>query len=183
MNPAVLKVQRVINGRTETYTGQHDVETAIQKECEIRFTLAHRAPIMKTYLAKKLRYLNDEELARSILDGTFEIPDDMDDATALILEEIGKMGLKIINGEGKEIIITPEDFVKFWKRVGEFTSSSPSGLHYAHYKASTKCELSTKIHAQQLTVIARSGVAPERWSVALQVMLEKIAGVCLVEKL
>jgi hypothetical protein len=32
-------------------------------------------------------------------------------------------------------------------------------------------------------VIAPSGIPPESWSVGLQVMLEKIAGVCLVEKL
>ena len=80
------------------------------------------------------------------LDGTFAILDDMDDAIALILEEIGKMGLKIINGEGREITISPEDFTKFWRWVGEFTTSSPPGLHYGYYKASTKCELSTDIH-------------------------------------
>ncbi len=37
--------------------------------------------------------------------------------------------------------------------------------------------------AQQLTVIGRSGTPPESWSVGLQVILEKFAGVCLVEKL
>jgi hypothetical protein len=43
--------------------------------------------------------------------------------------------------------------------------------------------MSTKVLALQLTVIAHSGVPPETWSVGLQVMLGKIAGVCLVEKL
>ena len=43
--------------------------------------------------------------------------------------------------------------------------------------------MSSKIHAQQLTIIARSGVYPERWNVSLQVLLEKIAGVCLVKQL
>ncbi len=43
--------------------------------------------------------------------------------------------------------------------------------------------MSTKVLALQLTVIARSGVPPDTWSVGLQVMLQKIAGVCLVEKL
>jgi len=43
--------------------------------------------------------------------------------------------------------------------------------------------MSTKVLALQLTVIVHSGVPPETWSVGLQVMLEKIAGVCLVEKL
>ena len=93
------------------------------------------------------------------------------------------MGMKIRNGEGQEIEITPEDFIRFWKLVGEFTSSSQSGIHYSHYKASMKYKLSSEIHAQQLTIIARSSVYPERWNVSLQVLLEKIAGVCLVKKL
>jgi hypothetical protein len=40
-----------------------------------------------------------------------------------------------------------------------------------------------EILAQKLAVIARSGILPENWSIGLQVMLEKIAGVCLVENL
>ena len=56
-------------------------------------------------------------------------------------------------------------------------------MYYSHYKASTKFKLSSEIHAQQLTIIERSGVYPERLNISLQVLLEKIAGVCLVEKL
>jgi hypothetical protein len=58
-----------------------------------------------------------------------------------------------------------------------------SGVEYEHHKAAIKCNISTKILAQQLTVVAQSGIPPESWSIGLQVMLEKIAGVCLVEKL
>ena len=93
------------------------------------------------------------------------------------------MGVKVINGKGKEIAISPVDFQNFWQQVGEFNSSSPSGIHYGHYKTSNKCKISARIHAQQLTVTARSGIGQDRWSIALQVMLEKRAGVCLVEKL
>jgi hypothetical protein len=46
----------------------------------------------------------------------------MDPATRLILEEIGRLGIKLINEEQTEIIITPEDFKHFWKKVGESTS-------------------------------------------------------------
>jgi hypothetical protein len=88
-----------------------------------------------------------------------------------------------MNWEGKEIIITPEEFIQFWKKVGEFTSSLSSGVHYGHYKAAIQDLISTGVLALQLTVIARSGIPPESWSVGLQVMLEKIVGVCLVEKL
>ncbi len=98
----------------------------------------------------------------------------MDLATKLILEEISNLGVKLLNEEGTEIIITLEGFKRFWKRVGEFTSSSMSGIHYSHYKAAIQCNISTKILAQQLTVVARSGIPPESWSIGLQVMLEKL---------
>jgi hypothetical protein len=180
---SVLKVQRVIEGKTQEYEVQEDVENAIQRECKIRFSLAHSAPIMTTLLGKRLRYLSDKALARAIISKTYNIPSDMDPATKLILEEIGNLGVKLINEERTEIVITPDDFTQFWRRVGEFTSSTMSGIHYGHYKVAIQCDISTRVLAQQLTVVARSGIPPESWSIGLQVMMEKIAGVCLVKKL
>ena len=88
-----------------------------------------------------------------------------------------------MNGEGKEIIITPAEFTHFWKKVGEFTSLSSSGVHYGHFKAAILDQMSTRVLALQLMVIAHSRVLPESWSMGLHVMLEKIVGVYLVEKL
>jgi hypothetical protein len=135
-----------------------------------------------TLLRERLRYLSDESLARSIIIGMYDIPTDMDPATKLILEEIGKLGMKIVNGDKNGIIITPEDFKRFRRKVRRFTSLSMLGVHYGHYKAAIQDDLSTEILAQQLTVIACSRIPPENWSISLQVMLEKIVGVCLVEK-
>jgi len=60
-----------------------------------------------------------------------------------------------------------------------------SRVHYGHYKAAIQDPQpqSTNVLALQLTVIARSGIPPESWSIGLQVMLEKTAGECIVEKL
>ena len=184
-SPSVLKVQRqrVVEGEIKEYTVQEDVEQAIQRECEVRFSLAHSTPIMNLLLGEKLQYLSEEALAKAIITGTYEIPTDLDPATAMILKEIGKLGMKIVTGDNNEIIITPEDFKRFWKKVNEFTSSSMSGVHYGHYKAAIQDPPSTNVLALQLTVIAPSGIPPESWSVGLQVMLEMIAGICLVEKL
>ncbi len=179
----MLRVQRVVDGEVKEYVVQEDVEQAIQRECEVRFSLAHSAPIMTALLGERLCYLSDEALARSIITGTYHIPSDMDPTTNLILEKIGKLGIKIVNREGSKIVITSEDFKRFWRKVKEFTSSSMSGFHYGHYKAAIQDALSTEILAQQLTMIARSGILPENWSIGFQVMLEKIARVCLVKKL
>ncbi len=122
-SPSVLKVQRVMNGEIKEYEIQEDVKNAIQQECKIQLSLAHSAPIMTTLLRERLRYLSDEALARAIIIGTYEIPSDMDPATKLILEEIRQFGIKLINGKGTKIIITPEDFQQFWTKVREFMSS------------------------------------------------------------
>jgi hypothetical protein len=133
-SPSVLKVQRVIEGETQEYKVQEDVENVIQCKCKIRFSLVHSAPIMMTLLNERLCYLSDKALVRAIITKTYDIPSDMDPATKLILEEIGNIGVKLINEERTEIVITPEDFTQFWKRVGEFTSSSMPGIHYGRYK-------------------------------------------------
>jgi hypothetical protein len=61
--------------------------------------------------------------------------------------------------------------------------SSLLWIHYGHYKAASQDKFSTNLLSQKLTIIACSGVPPENWNGELQVMLEKIAGVCLVDKL
>jgi hypothetical protein len=182
-SPSVLRVQRVIEGEVKEFTVQEDVEYAIQQECKVCFSLAHSAPIMNTLLGEKLRYLSDESLAKTIITGTYDIPTNLDPATAMILKEIGTLGMKIVNNDANKIIITPEDCRGFWKKVNKFTLSSMSSMHYGHYKAATQDLLSTEVLATQLMVIAWSGIPPDSWSVGLQVMLEKIAGACLVEKL
>ncbi len=96
-SPSVLRVQRVVNGEVKEYIIQENVEQAIQRECEVRLLLAHSAPIMKTLLGERLRYLSNEALARSIILGPYNIPSDRYPATKLILEEIGKLGVKIVN--------------------------------------------------------------------------------------
>ncbi len=116
----------------------------------MQFSLALSAPIMKTLLGERLQYLSDKTLARSIIMGIYGIPSNMDPATKIILEEISKLGIKIVNGEENEIIIMPDDFKRFWRKVNEFTSSSMSGVHYGHYKAVIQDEMSSEILADGL---------------------------------
>jgi hypothetical protein len=147
-SPSVMKVQRLTDGELQEFREQDEIESEIQKECEARFTLAHSAPIMNSLLGEKLRYLEDEDIARQIITGTYDIPAEIDEATKMILREIGRMGVRIVNEKGSEIVITPEDFKQFWRRVNEFTSSSMSGIHYGHMKAAAQDEFSTKLLAQ-----------------------------------
>ena len=65
--------------------------------------------------------------------------------------------------------------------MNEHTLSSASGLHYGTYKAAAKDEFISEAQALQLTLVARSGVHPKRWEMALQMLLAKLRGECSVE--
>jgi hypothetical protein len=97
-------------------------------------------------LGEPLRYFFNKALAKVIITGTYKFLSDMDPTVKLILEEIGKLGARLVNEEGTEIIITPEDFTRFLTRVGKFTSSPMSGVHHGHYKAAIMCDISTTLH-------------------------------------
>ncbi len=71
------------------------------------------------------------------------------------------MSIKIVNGNNSKIIIIPEDFKRFWKKVNKFTLPSMSEVHYRHYKATIQDALSTEVLVLQLTIIAWSGIPPE----------------------
>ncbi len=58
----------------------------------------------------------------------------------------------------------------------EDTSSSQSGLHFGHYIAGADCDYISQFHALRVKLILKKGIALERWSNGLSVMLEKCSG-------
>ena len=179
-----MQVQVETNGQISTFHNKDDIEREIQLECASRFTLGHSAPISHSLLGDELRYFSNPTLATQILDGSYPIPDDMDPPTALMIEEMGRIG-RTLQEQGHEAVseVSSEEYQHYFGRINENTSSSPSGLHLGHDKAAAKSKELSDIFALQMNTIVASGIQPARWGVALQVMLEKIAGVCLVDKL
>lgn len=97
----------------------------------------------------------------------------------VILTEIARLGMELVAGNGERFVITPDEFKYYWRKVREKTSSSISKLHIGQYKAACQCNFLSR----KITVVDRCGIPPKRWGSGLQVMLEKIAGVALVNKL
>ena len=58
-----------------------------------------------------------------------------------------------------------------------------SEFHFGHYRAATHSDRITQFFSNKLTIVARSGCPPARWGLGLQLLLEKIAGMALVNKL
>jgi hypothetical protein len=139
-----------------------------------------------TDLGRELGHMGDTPMAEAILDGTFEHKSLTDEALAAILQQLRK------HPNVKEIIqpiITEADFKSAFKCVPEKTASSSSGRGVHHYNACAEgsddglADIKTAIHANMLTVPLATGLCPERWKKAIDVMLEKIPGVVRSNKL
>ena len=102
--------------------------------------------------------------------------------TATIIGEIIRLFGLLWEGHG-EIVLMDDQFRYYWRRFKERTSSSISGIHAGHYKIATYSNIITNFLSRKITLIARGGCPPDCWGHGLQVMLEKVAGVALVNKL
>ena len=164
-----------------------DIEEAVQDAIfnEVhwkRYNLAEEAPICQGTLRGQFGYTATSLTAQSVLDGTYDFPPDMDDATRELFEEIAhirsKMPADSVNG-----LILQECWQQRWKKVKEDTSSSQSSLHFGHYIAGTDCDYISQFHALRVLLALNMGIAIEWWSNGLSVMLEKMFSVRLVSKL
>lgn len=179
---AVTRVERIENGTTVEYTSQSDVERVVREETQSRFSAAESSPFCQGLLGQELGYISDTETAAAILTGTYEIPSSVSDATALLIDEIGRVGKKIVRGAVR-LSVLPEEFREYWQPIPEKTSSSASRAHFGHYKTASKFDWLCNFFAKKLSFVSRTGSAPARWGIGLTVLLEKIAGQALVNKL
>ena len=100
----------------------------------------------------------------------------------LILDKISRIWRKMGTDE-VDIVVSVEDFQYYWKRAKEKTALSFSRLHFGNYKPIAHSNVLSKVHALKLSLITKTGPAPDRWARGLSAVLDKIAGVALVMKL
>jgi hypothetical protein len=147
-----------------------------------RYNLAEEAPICQGGLRGQFGYTSTSPTAKMVLDGTYDFPPNMDMATRELFKEIAQIR-SIVPPNSITGAISREQWQIRWKKVKEDTSSSQSGLHFGHYIAGVDCDYISQFHALCILLALKKGIALERWSNGLSVMLEKMFRVCLVSKL
>ncbi len=140
-----------------------------------RFCHAYSAPIYRSSLLQDLGPLGDLEHALEILDGTYEYPPDTDTWTIKYFEEAQHTYAFLANKK-IDTTISVTDFQGFWQCTDEKVSSSYSGSHFGHYKATSYSKDLSALHAAKLTACGRKGMVLDRWTVGLTVLLEKTWG-------
>ncbi len=147
-----------------------------------RFYLAEAAPACNGWLRGLFGYNATTIMAARILTGTYNFPEDFDQATSEICEECTLIRL-MVPKDSLNLLITRHDWRRQWKGRRESTSSLESGLHFGHYKAGCNSDYITHFHALKATLIINRGIVLDRWVRGLSVMLEKIFGCALITKL
>lgn len=159
------------------------VETALTSALRQRFSLAHATPLLQPSVVHRLGLLGWSPDAQSLLSGNFEydaLP--VPAHTRLFLQGL----CRPTDGSAPPPVstsISRQDFVRYWRKAKENTSSSFSGLHFGHYKAATYSPMLSEVHALITETAFRAGYPLLRWRHGLQVILEKKPGVRLVTKL
>ena len=171
------------DGDVIEFEGQSSVEQAIWGGIhKQRFFLAEQAPICQGQMREAFGYLATTIAARQVLEGSYNYPEWFDEATKELCEACAKIRLGVPK-DSVNTTVRHEEWARRWSKAREKTSSSESGLHFGHYKAAVRSPIISHLHALKTTLALRRGVALDRWSRGLSIMLEKMFGCTLISKL
>ncbi len=120
--------------------------------------------------------------SKAVLDGTYQPPPNSDQAKVELFDKIAAIRW-IVPKDSASLVISLEQWKRYWAVVNKETWSSESGLHFGHYIVGCKSEIVAHYHAARVSVVLAHAIQLERWSRGLSVMLEKTLGVMLVSKL
>jgi hypothetical protein len=159
-----------------------DMNKEIQQVMEKRFDLARSVPVTSSFLCNLIGYNADTVFARDLLQLKVPIPSYVDVITAELINEMCHLWTRL-HSSHRPVDITPAIYKYYWGRINENTSSALSGIYFGHWKIFRLSSVLIQMICMQLNLITRCGVPPSRWKNGLQVLLEKIPGVALVDKL
>ena len=180
---AIQRVQKEQGEELVELVTLEDMSREIQSVTEKRFSLAESAPAFTSSLRHSAGFTADTQFALDLISGKEEIPTDVDATTFMLLTEMRRLWSSTDAFRRTTFEILPGHYDFYWRRAKERTSSSFANIHFGHWKAAVFSETLKSFFAAKLTVIGTYGIPPSRWSSGLQVMLEKVAGVALVNKL
>ena len=149
-------------GGVINYDTKETVHQAIfNKVHHKQYNLAEEAPICQGRLQGEFGYVSLLPMAQTVLDGTYDFPLDMDEATGELFEEIAQIRtiipLNLVMG-----VILREHWQQRWKKVKEDTSSLQLGLHFGHYIAGADCNYILQFHALCVSLALKKGIVLER---------------------
>jgi hypothetical protein len=171
---------------TITHTTNDKIHEEITQHNIKHYSKAENSPVgINTPLYDKIGPHGNSPFCDRILQGTMTI-DDLNEIPMPETVELLKSTMSPfaqLNQEQIKIDMEPDDYTAIFSKWNEKTSTSPSGRHLGHYKAILQQPELIQYHCIMATLPLTYGFAPERWSKAVQIMLEKKPGYPLINRL
>jgi hypothetical protein len=169
------------HGDWKEVTGKEEIEIALLTEYHRKMHLADDTPPNQEPLKTGLGKMGFGPLVNSILDGTVQEIEGVDEITMKFIKQL-KMPDEIRESGEIEIGFEADEYIKHWRRARESTSSGPSGLHFGHEIAHTDIPELAELERLMLNTVLKIGFSPKRWKKTVTVFIEKILGVAKVTK-
>jgi hypothetical protein len=160
-------------GPWKTITNPQEIAKVVKNMNQLQYNQAHDTPFGSGPLAEAMGPLGDTTAAEALLKGNY-VP-----ATNLLPET--KTILNSVSCQYPQVVLTSQnitvgEFSSCYKVAKESTSSSPSGRHIGHYKASLQDPILASMHAIMMSIPFQVGIVPDRWRRVTDIMLEKTPG-------
>ena len=169
-------------GNTVVYSEKEDVERAVGEHLVDRFkTPRHKRCGFESQLKGDFGHKAETAAADDVFTGRYIPPEGTDAATVQYLKECKEVWNE--HRRTVDILFTRGDFTSWWKTAREKTESSPSGVHFGHYKAQSHNDHLADIQVQKLNIAYRRGLPLERWLHGTTVLLAKKAGGVTIDKM
>jgi len=140
---SIHQVETTQGSETILHTSQADMEYQLRTTFEKCFQLAATTPLLQEPLTSHLGSLGDSSMAEVVLNGTFVCPPKVDRFTWHFLQTLQCPPMHA----STSLEISRDDFISYWRRAWERTSSSILGAHFGHYKAAASSLFLAEIHA------------------------------------
>ena len=156
-------------------TDRAQVERLLLQWQRAHFEQAQETP----FSSKQWRHhLEDDITQAHILDGQYTKIYDIPDESMCLLQCMKRRTDQQIDSE-----MHFHEFLDYYRKVKESTSSSPSGRHYGHYKALLEGDISIlEVIFDIMSFCLSQGLILDRWKNSVTSLIEKIEGKPYIHK-
>ena len=163
-------------GQRTDVTDKEQMEAEIIEENKKKYHQTEKTcPFLHEPLVSDLGHCGDGPKVNDVINGTYDIPEEVDEYTKDFLRQCK------YTGQTTTLPRTPLEYKQSWEKMKERTSSSYP--HFGHYKAVCKHNLNLMTIYTLAEIPFRTGISPATWKKASNVMILKKAGLYDVDKL
>jgi hypothetical protein len=158
------------------------IDAACIQEGIQRYSQAQDTPFLTSPLLEDFGFLGKQTTIEAVLNGTYVCPPEVDNYTHKIIHEL-RRPLLIDHEASINGVATTAEHIQGWKKMRSSTAASTFGPSFSDLIAATDDLRIAEVDASIVSIPARTGYCPRRWSDAVDVMIPKKAASTHVEKL